>query len=235
MCHATENSLPLAPGGPGPAVLGLCVHCFGSEVGGPLSVTGEGPKGSKRETIPSTQCVWLLLPPQHFPSEFSANHGYTSLLRRRLRGGDSPVTVPGAPGTSSAQGEDKEVERGKARGPGHTAEKGRPGLVTGGTWGGGGSPASCTTFRPLPPTHCGILDKSLPLSDGVLGEIWKEGTGAKAQAFVPRGPVMRHLPRDGSPRGDCRVVRAGCLQGFGKGPGNPTLLKCFVQRGLWAA
>lgn len=31
------------------------------------------------------------------------------------------------------------------------------------------------------------------------------------------------------------MVRAGCLQGFGKGPGNPTLLKRFVQRGLRAA
>lgn len=110
-----------------------------------------------------------------------------------------------------------------------------PASWRGGTWGGRGSPSSCTTFCPLPPTHCGILDKSPPLSDGVFGEIWKEGTGAKAQAFIPRGPVMRRLPRDGSPRGDGWVVRAGCLQGFGKGPGNPTLLKRFVQRGLRAA
>lgn len=45
------------------------------------------------------------------------------------------MMVLGAPGTSSAQGEDTEVERGKARGPGHTAEKGRPGLVAGGNLG----------------------------------------------------------------------------------------------------
>ena len=99
-----------------------------SQVRGPKAPRG---RQSHPPSVSGSSC-----PPQHFPSEFSANHGYTSLLRRRLRGGDSPVTVPGAPGTSLAQGEDKEVERGKARGPGHTAEKGRPGLVAGGTWGG---------------------------------------------------------------------------------------------------
>ena len=112
----------------------------------------------------------------------------------------------------------------------------RAGLASlAGTWRGGGLLSSCTTFWLLPLTHCGILDKSTPLSDGVLGEIWKEGTGAKAQAFVPRGPGMRRLAVDGSPRRDGRVVRAGCLQGFGKGPGNPKLLKHFGQRGQQAA
>lgn len=36
-----------------------------------------------------------------------------------------------APGTSSALGEDTGVERGQARGPGHTADKGRAGLIGG--------------------------------------------------------------------------------------------------------
>ena len=69
VCHAKENSLPLAPGGLGPAVLGLGLHCFGSEVGDPLSITGEGPGGSEGVTVPSTSVSCSSCPPQHFCSE----------------------------------------------------------------------------------------------------------------------------------------------------------------------
>ena len=182
-------------------------------------------------------CLAPPAPPNTFVLN-SVNHGYTSLLRRASWRGQSCD----GPGGLLAPPQPREKTQG-LRGvrPGTQATQlRRAGLASlWGDLGGGGLPSSCTTFRTLP-THHGILDKSPPLSDGVSGEIRKEGTGAKAQAFVPRGRGMRRLPPMGPQEETAGwsgqvACRAGCLQGFGKGPGNPKLVKHFVQRGQQAA
>ena len=220
MCHAKENSLPLAPGGLGPAVLGLGLHCFGSEVGDPLSITGEGPGGSEGVTVPSTSVSCSSCPPNTFVLN-SVNHGYTSLLRRASWRGQSCD----GPGGLLAPPQPREKTQG-LRGvrPGTQATQlRRAGLASlWGDLGGGGLPSSCTTFRTLP-THHGILDKSPPLSDGVSGEIRKEGTGAKAQAFVPRGRGMRRLPPMGPQEETAGWSGQVACRALGRAQGIPSL------------
>ena len=66
------------------------------------------------------------------------------------------------------------------------------------------------------------------------GKSAKKAQVPKPRLLSPGGQGCGAFPH-GSPRRDGRVVRAGCLQGFGKGPENPKLLKHFVQRGKQAA
>lgn len=68
---------------------------------------------------------------------------------------------------------------------------------------------SCARFLVL---CCVILDKSLPLSDAVSGEIRKEGTGTKSRADFPG--VWGKEPH---PNRNQRVVTAACLPPAGAG------------------